>query len=118
MLVNPLPGCVVVPLHSSPLWLLQRSHSLAPSPPAQCRIIRGDASNSDLAASAAANACLEEFVVLNEVVIDRGMTAQLCNLQVGAGCLRKSTPMQTLTLRKPARTLHQTSSCPCRGRDL
>lgn len=47
----------------------------------QCRIIRGDASNSDLAASAAANACLEEFVVLNEVVIDRGMTAQLCNLQ-------------------------------------
>jgi NAD+ kinase len=26
--------------------------------------------------------CLEEFVVLNEMVIDRGMKAQLCNLQV------------------------------------
>lgn len=26
--------------------------------------------------------------MLNEVVIDRGMTAQLCNLQVGAGRLR------------------------------
>lgn len=25
-------------------------------------------------------------MVLNEVVIDRGMTAQLCNLQVGFGC--------------------------------
>lgn len=48
----------------------------------QCRIIRGDASTPDLAAVATANnACLEEFVVLNEVVIDRGMTAQLCNLQ-------------------------------------
>ncbi|KAL4423771.1 hypothetical protein ABPG75_001072 [Micractinium tetrahymenae] len=47
----------------------------------QCRVIRGDASSPDLASAAANNACLEEFVVLNEVVIDRGMTAQLCNLQ-------------------------------------
>ncbi|PSC75230.1 NAD(H) kinase 1 [Micractinium conductrix] len=46
----------------------------------QCRIIRGsgEASTADLPAVAA---CLEEFVVLNEVVIDRGMKPQLCNLQ-------------------------------------
>jgi NAD+ kinase len=39
----------------------------------------GGSSTSDLPSEAAA--CQQEFVVLNEVVIDRGMKAQLCNLQ-------------------------------------
>lgn len=50
----------------------------------QCRIIRGDASTADLLAAGGgveAASCQDEFVVLNEVVIDRGMKAQLCNLQ-------------------------------------
>ncbi|EFN50454.1 hypothetical protein CHLNCDRAFT_143392, partial [Chlorella variabilis] len=66
-----------------PLMLRHRLQASARQRP-RCRIIRGDASTADLLAAGGgveAASCQDEFVVLNEVVIDRGMKAQLCNLQ-------------------------------------
>jgi NAD+ kinase len=57
--------------HGFPLMLRHRL---------ECRILRGGASTADLAALPDAP-CSEEALVLNEVVIDRGMTASLANLQ-------------------------------------
>jgi NAD+ kinase len=57
--------------HGFPLMLRHRL---------QCRILRGGASAADLTALPDAP-CSEDALVLNEVVIDRGMTASLANLQ-------------------------------------
>ena len=53
--------------HGFPLMLRHRL---------QCRILHAGASSTDLSTP-----CMEDVLVLNEVVIDRGMTASLANLQ-------------------------------------
>jgi len=57
--------------HGFPLMLRHRL---------QCRILRSGASTANLSAAPDAP-CSEDALVLNEVVIDRGMTASLANLQ-------------------------------------
>jgi len=57
--------------HGFPLMLRHRL---------QCRILRSGASTADLS-SVPDNPCPQDALVLNEVVIDRGMTASLANLQ-------------------------------------
>ncbi|KAL4539569.1 hypothetical protein Ndes2437B_g02064 [Nannochloris sp. 'desiccata'] len=57
--------------HGFPLMLRHRL---------QCRILRSGASTADLSTVPDAP-CSEDALVLNEVVIDRGMTASLANLQ-------------------------------------
>ena len=57
--------------HGFPLMLRHRL---------QCRIFRAGSSVADLSPLSAAP-CSEDVLVLNEIVIDRGMTASLANLQ-------------------------------------
>ena len=58
--------------HGFPLMLRHRL---------QCRILRAGDSAADLASLIQPPPCSEDVLVLNEVVIDRGMTASLANLQ-------------------------------------